>query len=247
MQKLLFFLFVVCTANVFSQKRVYMVGNIADFDTKKAINNARVLNVNAKAGTNTNGAGRFFVWASPGDSIKITAKGYHMRTIFCTGISKDSTYFLMSDPTYVTELDEVIVEGKRTDQMKRELKDLMGESLENGKFDAGSLIGANSNPNGMGAGLSINAIYDYFSKQGKDHRKADMLRQQSRFKHYAEWRLNRKLVTKLTGAQGAELEDFMQYLDLDQSYILRASDYELNATILSYYDAFKRRKKANSR
>ena len=72
-----------------------------------------------------------------------------------------------------------------------------------------------------------------------EKRKAEYLAQQERYKYYANWRLNHKLVTRLTGLVGNELLSFLEYMKLDQSYILKASDYELHATIKTYYNAFK--------
>ncbi len=228
--------------NSFCQSKIYIIGKIEDFETKKAITAARIYNFKAKAGATSNERGAFFIWAMPGDSCSITAKGYNSRTFICRKITKDTTFSLINDPTYVTTLDEVIVQGKKTDQMKREIKELFEEDLKTGKFNAGSLIsGGSSTPGQMGAGISIGAIYDYFSTSGKDHRKADYLTQQSRFKFYADWRLNRKLVTKLTGLTGIDLEDFMKYLKLDTDYILKASDYELNESIINAYQSFKTR------
>ena len=101
-------------------------------------------------------------------------------------------------------------------------------------------MSTNTSPGSGGAGLSLNAVYDYFSKQGKDHRKAEMLTQQDKLQFYADWKLNQKLVVRLTAAEGKDLDDFMHYLKirLTQDYILKASDYELNATIIKFYEAF---------
>jgi CRISPR/Cas system-associated endoribonuclease Cas2 len=230
----------------FTQSKIYIIGKVEDFEKKKGIKAARIYNYNAKAGGTTNDRGAFFIWAMPGDSVSITAKGYNKRTFICQKITKDTTFYLISDPTYVTELDEVEVFGKKSEQMKREIKELLGEDPNTGKFNASSLLnGGSSVPGSVGAGVSIDAIYDYFSKSGKDHRKADYLTQQSRYKFYADWRLNRKLVNRLTGLIDKDLDNFMNYLMADKymntDYILRASDYELNATILTYYEAFKRK------
>jgi hypothetical protein len=225
----------------FGQSKIYIIGKVEDGDKKKGIKAAKIYNINAKAGSTTNERGLFFIWAMPGDSVKISAKGFNTFSFFCEKITKDTTFTLSSDPTYVTQLDEVEVFGKKTEQMKREIAELLDEAPETGKFDAGSLLTTGTSSGAGGAGLSINAIYDYFSKQGKDHRNAGYLTQQDKYKFYADWRLNRKLVTRLTGLMGNDLDQFMTYLKLDQSYILRASDYELNATILTYYESFKNR------
>jgi hypothetical protein len=181
----------------------------------------------------------------PGDSVRISAKGYYPTTFISKAITKDTTFSLGSDPTYVTELEEVEVFGKKSEIMKREIKELLNEAPETGKFDAGDLLTTGTSSGMGGAGISIDAIYDYFSTSGKDRRKAGLLTQQSKYKFYADWRLNRKLVTRLTGLVDTELENFMAYLSADKNittdYILKASDYELNATILTYFEAFKRK------
>lgn len=228
----------------FGQSKIYVIGKIEDIKNKKGIKAARVYNLNAKAGSTTNERGLFFIWAMPGDSVKITANGYFSHTFICKNIVKDTTFSLGTDPTYVTQLEEVEVFGKKTEQMKREIKELLNESPDNGKFDAGSLLSTNTSSGMGGAGISINAIYDYFSTSGKDHRKADYLTQQSKYKFYADWKLNPKLVNRVTGLKDKDLEAFMQYILTDKNittdYILKASDYELNATILTYFEAFKK-------
>lgn len=242
--KYLFFFFSLIIFNGFSQSKIYIIGKIEDKDSKKGVKAARIYNMNAKAGSVTNDRGLFFIWAMPGDSVKISAKGYYNSGFVCKNITKDTTFYLGNDPTYVTQLDEVEVFGKKTEQMKREIRELLNENPETGKFEASSLLSTNTSSGMGGAGISINAIYDYFSKSGKDHRKADYLSQQSKYQFYADWRLNPKLVGKLTGLVGNELDDFMKYLRsdkrIDNDYILKASDYELNATILTYFNAYKR-------
>ncbi len=238
-RRLLFCVLYLVAMQAFAQQRVYMVAKIADFERKSPIKGARAYNLNAKAGSITGANGLFFIWASIGDSIRLSAKGYNTRTILCQGMSKDSIYYLFTDPAYVTQLDEVVVEGKRPEQMKREIKELLTEAPETNKFDYSGLIANNSSPGSVGAGLSLSAIYDYFSKSGKDQRKANILEQQSRYKYYAQWRVNAKLVGRLTGLEGNDLIWFMNTLKLDDMYVLRASDYELNATILRYFEKWK--------
>jgi hypothetical protein len=241
----LFFLLNAVCLSLLGQSKIYIIGKIEDSSSKKGINAARIYNLNAKAGSTTNSRGLFFIWAMPGDSVKVSAKGYYSITFFAKTITKDTTFSLSTDPTYVTQLDEVEVFGKKTEQMKREIKELLNENPETGKFEAGSLLSTNTSSGVGGAGISISAIYDYFSKQGKDHRKAEYLSQQGKYKFYAGWRLNPKLVGRLTGLVGNDLEAFMKYLSADKNistdYILKASDYELNATILTYFEAYKRK------
>lgn len=241
------FIFVLCFFSIasFGQGKIYIIGKVEDKENHKGIKSARIFNHNAKAGSVTNDRGLFFIWAVAGDSVKISAKGYFPITFFAKNITKDTTFILSSDPTYVTQLDEVEVFGKKTEQMKREIKELLNENPENGKFEAGSLLSTNTTPGMGGAGISISAIYDYFSVSGKDHRKADYLKQQGRYQFYAGWRMNQKLVGRLTGLKDKDLEQFMTYLNtdkkIDTDYILKASDYELNATILTYFEAYKTR------
>ena len=133
-----------------AQSKIYMIGKVEDFENKKGIKAARIYNFNAKAGGITNERGAFFIWAMPGDSVSITAKGFNKRTFICQKITKDTTFYLISDPTYVTELDEVEVFGKKTEQMKREIKELLGEDPDTGKFNAGSLLSTGSTTPGAG-------------------------------------------------------------------------------------------------
>jgi hypothetical protein len=240
MRVLLFLVLFSFSLHGFSQSKIYMIGKVANANTKAGIQKARIFNKNAKAGSVTNDKGLFFIWAIPGDSVYISAKGYKQMGFVCRQTTKDTTFYLGDDPTNITELEEVIVTGKKTEQMKREIKELLQEGSNAGKFDTGSLLSTNTSPGSAGAGLSLGAVYDYFSKQGKDRRKAEMLTQQDKLQFYADWKLNEKLVKRLTAAEGKELEDYMHYLKirLTQDYILRASDYELNATIIKFYETF---------
>lgn len=243
--RLLVFIFFLYSITTFGQGKIYIIGKVEDKESHNGVKSARIFNHNAKAGSVTNERGLFFIWAMPGDSVKISAKGFYPITFFAKNITKDTTFTLSSDPTFVTQLDEVEVFGKKTEQMKREINELLNENPENGKFEAGSLLSTNTTSGMGGAGISISAIYDYFSVSGKDHRKADYLKQQGRYQFYAGWRMNQKLVGRLTGLKDKDLEQFMAYLNadkkIDNDYILKASDYELNATILTYYEAYKTR------
>jgi hypothetical protein len=222
-------------------QKVYLTGFVKELGSADAVANARVYNPNAKTGTYTNAKGHFFLWASVGDSIKIMAKSFQPITIFCKGYSRDSSYYLLSDPSYVTQLDEVTVYGKNTQQMRREIQDLLSKPKADQGFDLGSAISTGGSGGQGGAGLSISAFYDYFSKSGKDHRKAATLAEESKYRYYAEWRLNYKFINRLTGLKINDYQAFIDYMQLDNDYVLRASDYELNATIISYFNTYKSR------
>jgi hypothetical protein len=229
------------SSNTFAQK-VYLTGFVKELGNTAPIEAARVYNMNAKAGAFTNAKGHFFLWASVGDSIKISAKSFKPITIFCKGYSRDSSFYLTNDPSYVTQLNEVTVFGKNTQQMRREIQDLLNAPKVDQDFNLGNAITTGGSAGQGGAGLSISAFYDYFSKSGKDHRKAATLAQESKYKYYAEWRLNFKLINRLTGLKIDEYQAFIDYMKLDNEYVLRASDFELNSTILSYFSAYETRK-----
>ena len=46
-------------------------------------------------------------------------------SFICVKTTKDTTFYLGDDPTNITELEEVIVTGKKTEQMKREISNYL--------------------------------------------------------------------------------------------------------------------------
>jgi hypothetical protein len=52
---------------------------------------------------------------------------------------------------------------------------------------------------------------------------------------------NPDIVSELTGLEGDELNDFIQYLDLDPAFVNRSSEYEIAARILKEFDYYNTR------
>lgn len=220
------------------QQNKPLYGQVVDQDSRRPLASITVVNKRTKQRTTTNEAGDFFLWASPGDSVLFTAIGYASGGIWYDGVTKKPVIPLKRT---AIQLDEVVVREKKAENLRKEIdaflanpygsKEIRQEIMRN------MLSTQTSQP---GLGVSIDAIYDLFSKEGKSKRKLADLQLVDARKYYAHLRYNPSLVSHITGLKGAQLEAFMRYCFLSEEFILRSTDYELTYEINQCLRDFKR-------
>jgi hypothetical protein len=97
----------------------------------------------------------------------------------------------------------------------------------------------NTNTSQPGIGISIDALYDMFSKEGKVNRKLADMQFQDAKSFYADLKYNKQVVAQITHLQEEDLADFMVFCKPTQDFILNATDYELTFKILKCLGDFR--------
>ncbi|TYP99157.1 hypothetical protein C7447_102476 [Tenacibaculum adriaticum] len=131
-QKLLFILLLIFVKSFSQDKRNFFYGKI--YDDLGVLANAHIINLNTKQATYSNNQGKFRVFASINDSLKVTSVGY--KTTF---LLVKTTHFGINENKInlekeIYELDEVFVKnnnlsGSLETDFKQTPKDLKGEAL----------------------------------------------------------------------------------------------------------------------
>lgn len=235
---LLFFLFLLILNTGFSQKS-YVLGRVIDSKTKKGIPDATVVNKKTKQITRSSEKGDFLLWVSWGDSIKVSSVGYKTTGIEWDGRTPDPTIEMKQEAIV---LQEVVVKDKRMEQIKQQIDELLASPEADGKLhwkDLANVINTNTSTPGS-IGISIDALYDLFSKEGKSKRKLEAMKQEDLRKLLVEYRYNKEYVSYVTKLKGEELLDFMSFCKLPDDFVLTANEYDLTFQVFQCLEEFKR-------
>ena len=229
-------LLLISSSLSFAQKQ-YIFGKALDKETQRPLASATVVNKTSKQITKTNDKGDFFLWVMKGDSIKITSVGYKDKTALWDG-TKEPVIMLKQEAIM---LGEVVVRERRAENLKKEIEDFVNNpygSKEMRKEILRNML--NTNTSQPGIGISIDAIYDMFSKEGKSRRKLADLEQKDLKKFYVELRYNAQLAGYITKLKGDDLVRCMKFCALGDDFVIQASDYDLTYQIYRCYEEFKR-------
>ena len=217
----------------------YVVGTVIDQTTKSAVNKVTVVNQRTRQRGRTNESGRFFMTVQPGDSLIITSQLYNRTGIKYDG-SENPTIIakaLPPMPYRVVELDEVTVTGKRYEEVKREIRQILDEPVASKKVTGEQTFDR------LADGAGVTLLYEMFGKRPKSDRKAYYIMQQDR-RHALALERFRLLTEQSTDLKADDIDRFFDFCDLDDEFLLKAEDYDLINTIQQlrnrYRDGFNR-------
>ncbi|GAB3693696.1 hypothetical protein GCM10027592_13810 [Spirosoma flavus] len=227
--KLLFVLFLTSllggVTRVWAQGK-YVVGTVVDQTTNKAVDKVTIINQRTRQRARTNTTGRFFLTVLPGDSLIVTSQLYARTGIRYDG-SDNPTIVARSLPPMpyrVVDLDEVTVTGKRYEEVKREIQQLLDEPVASKKVTGDQAFDR------LADGAGVTLLYEMFGKRPKSDRKAYYIIQQDRRHALAQERF-RLLVEQSTNLKADEIDKFYDFCDLDDDFLLKSEDYDLINTI----------------
>ncbi len=224
--------------STFAQKS-YVLGKAIDKVTGKPVPSATVVNEDTRQVTKTGDNGNFLVRASKGDSIKITSVGYKATGIAFDGVNLEPVIEMKQD---AIALKEVVVRDKRSEQVKQQIEELMGSPEASTKLkwkDIANLVNTNTSTPGT-IGISIDGLYELFSKEGKSRRKLAAMKQEDLKKLLVEYRYNSEYISFVTKLKGQELKNFMKFCNLPDNFVLTANDYDLTLEVYRCLDEFRR-------
>jgi len=229
------YLFGLAVSGFSQEKSVY--GKVIDGSTKKGISTLNVLNKRSNQVVATNEAGDFYIRAMAGDSIIITSFGYNRKGILWDGKERNPVFEVKLQPFM---LQELVVKDKKLSDLHKEIQDFLANPNDS-KAIRNEILKSmlNTNTSQPGIGISIDALYDMFSKEGKVNRKLADMQFQDAKSFYADLKYNKQVVAQITHLQDEDLEDFMVFCKPTQEFILNATDYELTFKILKCLGDFR--------
>lgn len=231
----LFYLFVLAFSGFSQEKSVY--GKVIDSSTKKGISTLNVLNKRSNQVVATNDTGDFYIRAMAGDSIIITSFGYSRKGILWDGKDRNPVFEVKLQPFM---LQELVVKDKKLSELHKDIQDFLANPNDS-KAIRNEILKSmlNTNTSQPGIGISIDALYDMFSKEGKVNRKLADMQFQDAKSFYADLKYNKQVVAQITHLQEEDLADFMVFCKPTQDFILNATDYELTFKILKCLGDFR--------
>ena len=204
----------------------YVIGTVIDQTTNGAVDKVTVVNQRTRQRARTNASGRFFLTLQPGDSLILTSQLYNRTGILYDGSSNPTIIArpLPPMPYRVIDLAEVTVTGKRYEEVKREIQQLLEEPVASKKVTGEQAFDRIAD----GAGVTL--LYEMFGRRPKSDRKAYYIMQQDR-RHALALERFRLLVEQSTTLKADEVDRFFDFCDFDDDYLLKAEDYNLINTI----------------
>lgn len=90
-------------------------------------------------------------------------------------------------------------------------------------------------------GSPVTAIYMLFSKEGKSARKLAALKEKDESEREIAHKYNPELVSEVTGIEGLELYEFIDFCNFSLNFLKAASDYEIVEAILNKQKLYAKR------
>ncbi|MFN7313783.1 MAG: hypothetical protein ACK5UI_09910 [Bacteroidota bacterium] len=158
-------------------------------------------------------------------------------TLWITSINYDSVIFVpnIKFPNYVG--DTVLVFMKPKNIRLREVKILSSNPVRDSIARAAAEILKNDpllnnndrilNRNKGGLMSPITAMYEQFSKEGRDNARFDEFVAYMEKQKMVDRRYNRDFVKRATQLPDLRIDEFMRFCKLDKDFVLMASEYDL--------------------
>lgn len=235
--------------SIFAQtNQVQLSGTVIHSDSLTPVPYVNVVNKAQGMGTNANEKGAFSIRTRPGDTLVFSAIGYEMQYY---ALDKDSraasptvqirlvpkTYELLAVDVYPYPTAEQF----KKEFLTMELPDTAAH-VNLPKINVPQLTKSIGYLPTGGLAISgpFSALYNKFSKEGKERRQVQALYAQQTRKQLYDSRFNADIVRRVTGLKDKELEDFMQYCKLSESKVIDAdNEYEIVLAINDCYKSFK--------
>jgi|GEM_PF-838142 len=187
------------------------------------LNGAIVRNIQAGKIAVSDDKGNFQIKAVKGDTLTISFIGYKTDSL----VVNTQTFAAINLQPLTNLLSEVLIRSNKLSpllQLRKNQEDYKQiYRIGNNR----NIFSASGDYRHIGVGLSIDALYSNFSKEGKDARKLQRVFLSNYQDELVDNRFTKSLVSKITGYQGKQLEDFMVNNRPNYDFIESASDYDL--------------------
>ncbi|HYG39885.1 MAG TPA: carboxypeptidase-like regulatory domain-containing protein [Cytophagales bacterium] len=240
---ILVILFTIIQLPVLSQNTnpsIILSGNVYTSDSLEAVPFATVMIKKSKTGTVCNENGYFVLETESYDTLVISAVGFSTKEYIVPVAAGKRVYdkILLNPKTY--ELQEVGVYAYKNYQgFKQDFINLDIPEQKTAFIPPTQKVHSeNTNPT-MTLNAPFTAVYNKFSKRGREERKAAELKIHNNKKQEAFRKYNREYVASILKIKDKELDDFMEYCQLSPDFVLSTNEYELVMAIKNCYLSFK--------
>ncbi|MBI1185264.1 hypothetical protein GC194_13415 [bacterium] len=231
--------------SAFAQSKVVLSGYVyektSEGDSILPVSNINVINLRNFTGTVSLNNGYFTLEIKKGDTVVFSSIAHTTDTFICSTDEPRSKLFLtvILKPEF-HPLNSIDVYGKDFEGFKHdfvhlEVKDTVFIRLApQWKFE----------PMKQGFGVTINgpltALWNAFSKQGKELRKLAMLIEAEEEQNYMDSVYKRPVVLSFLELDESEIEDLVNFCNFSKQYVGRVTDYELLLALEHCYQEYKK-------
>ena len=238
------YLLIICSLIVFSasaQDNIKIKGKVTDNSSKEPVPFVHIYNPKTNTGTFTDLYGQFSITSAVGDTILFSAVGYAKYSLVLKE-DLEEVYLEINLDTQAMELKPVRVFAYRDlESLKRAIvnMDLPAQEKKGLDLNLPKVTAAPSvtNDGTMGGGVvmrgalsgAINALG--LNKKYNELQKLEKLRMEDRRKKLADAKYNAEVVRRWTGLEGKSLDSFMEFCQLNEDFVIDASEYELAVAV----------------
>ncbi|MBI1287766.1 MAG: hypothetical protein GC178_09325 [Flavobacteriales bacterium] len=237
--------------------RVLLGGIIKNNLTSAPVPAVHVLNLTDSLATITSPEGAFKVPVDLGDSLVFSSIGYHSKALIITQKEMEADYIEVRLSPRDYQLLEVEVNPFGTKEQFRDR--FMDLETDDGTVKIVGIKAPPKDPRTIPvtedaqeikkAKYLLNPasfIYGNLSKEAKARQELHRLEAQQEKHRYNYQKFNDEVVNRITGYEGDELHEFMDYCNFSEDQIYRYTEYELTVAILNKQRSFEASKKEKS-
>lgn len=211
----------------YSQKKYQVRGQLMEADSNNSVPFAYVINLNSRNGVVTDMKGNFVIAASENDSIQFTCIGFSGRVF---------------KVKQIPDLNDSIKQFKKF-YIKRVVYDLGMVTVNKFKIkphEREYMQRVINRPKVQGLNVAespITAIWQNFSRKGREMQKLEAIFKDLLRKEAIEKRLNTDILRKLLKDENITLEKFrIMCPEISDDYILYSEPYDLYSQVSASYD-----------
>jgi hypothetical protein len=193
--------FFLITIKCFSQEKA-VAGIVFDKESQARIASVNIHNITTGIAVYNNLKGEFNIKAKQGDQLVFTRQDYHPDTVKVQNNSALAIYMvrLAIQLKLVTVHDSLLTPEMQLEATKRDYTKIYG-SLAYDDFI--------TSPSSGGAGLSIDALYNSISREGRNASRLRDIIEHDYEQNVIDYRFNRTFVGNITGLKDEKLTSFM--------------------------------------
>ena len=197
----LFPVLILSSLSCFAQQKT-LEGIIFDKESKERIASVNIHDINTGISVYNNLKGEFNIIAAPGDQLVFSRPDYHPDTIKVQDKAPLAIFMvhLVIQLREVTVRDSLITPEQKLEALKRDYTKIYGSLAYDDYL---------STPSYGGAGLSIDALWNSFSRSGRNAAHLRDLIEQDYEQDVIDYRFNRIFVGRITGLKNEKLSSFM--------------------------------------
>ena len=235
------------------QRPIKIIGEILESGTKKAVPFVHIVNKKTSEGTVSNRSGRFWISMEQTDTLIFSSIGYE-QLIFTLKESNQSNQLVISiemNPSTLQLKPVKVFAFKDEASLKRALVETKVPLLESKEIQLpGFYYGPRKEPKSVrvsplqsdafGVGISgvISKLTKSFSKEEKEYKRLKDYQKQADYSKIIKAKYNAELIVELTGLPPDRVDEFIDFCQIKESFILEASAYEIAVAVTKCHSEF---------